>query len=268
MANLSNIRFGDSTSDVMNPANYYSKTEIDAMLAGIGSKWLYTDEPSDGLGYSYVDMNPDPSTCETLGAGDPESSVIVGSVYNEYSPNNSVIIGTELALSNATNRSVLIGSGGYGNAQVWADDVAIGYQANGNATTPFTNRAGDVTIGSGATTVYDGYLDTTVKAGNSVAIGKNAKIWRDESQSSDDPAYNTSSAVALGANSVANASNTVSVGKGFGNDRFTRRITNVTDGVNASDAATVGQVPVITMQTADPGEGQPLAANHFIAVYE
>lgn len=26
--------------------------------------------------------------------------------------------------------------------------------------------------------------------------------------------------------------------------------------------------PVITMQTTDPGEGQPLAANHFIAVYE
>lgn len=32
MANLSNIRFGDSTSDVMNPANYYSKTDTDALL--------------------------------------------------------------------------------------------------------------------------------------------------------------------------------------------------------------------------------------------
>lgn len=29
-----------------------------------------------------------------------------------------------------------------------------------------------------------------------------------------------------------------------------------------------GNMPVITMQTTDPGEGQPLAANHFIAVYE
>ena len=26
-------------------------------------------------------------------------------------------------------------------------------------------------------------------------------------------------------------------------------------------------IPVITMTSTDPGEGQPLAANHFIAVY-
>lgn len=27
-------------------------------------------------------------------------------------------------------------------------------------------------------------------------------------------------------------------------------------------------IPVITMQTTDPGEGQPLAADHYIAVYQ
>lgn len=28
------------------------------------------------------------------------------------------------------------------------------------------------------------------------------------------------------------------------------------------------KIPVITMQTTDPGEGSALAENHFIAVYE
>lgn len=38
---------------------------------------------------------------------------------------------------------------------------------------------------------------------------------------------------------------------------------------NASSNVTANiEVPVITMQTTDPGEGQPLAANNFIAVYD
>lgn len=42
----------------------------------------------------------------------------------------------------------------------------------------------------------------------------------------------------------------------------------IADGtIQASDIAT-GVVPVITMTDTDPGEGSPLAANHFIAVYE
>ena len=28
------------------------------------------------------------------------------------------------------------------------------------------------------------------------------------------------------------------------------------------------RIPVITMTSTDPGEGSPLAANHFIAVYD
>jgi len=42
----------------------------------------------------------------------------------------------------------------------------------------------------------------------------------------------------------------------------------IADGtIQASDIAD-GVVPVITMTDTDPGEGSPLAANHFIAVYE
>ena len=39
--------------------------------------------------------------------------------------------------------------------------------------------------------------------------------------------------------------------------------------VNQSTSQTIAlSAPVITMQTTDPGEGQPLAANNFIAVYQ
>lgn len=42
----------------------------------------------------------------------------------------------------------------------------------------------------------------------------------------------------------------------------------IADGtIQATDIAT-GVVPIITMTTTDPGEGSPLAANNFIAVYE
>ena len=34
-----------------------------------------------------------------------------------------------------------------------------------------------------------------------------------------------------------------------------------------SDLLGLPDIPVITMTTVDPGEGSPLAANHFIAVY-
>ena len=116
--------------------------------------------------------------------------------------------------------------------------------------------------------------DSLVNANNSIAIGPDAKAtnanatavgpqsWASGNHSSAFGVqshasaegslalgYNTNAqaknSVALGAGSIANEADTISVGrysKDSPQDNFTRRITNVSDGVNDTDAATVGQL--------------------------
>ena len=89
-----------------------------------------------------------------------------------------------------------------------------------------------------------------VQGDNNVAIGTNAGQGNGTSFS-DTVAIGTnasataSGAVAIGAGSVANEANTVSVGS----PGAERRITNVAPGVNATDAATYGQLTTAIGQT-------------------
>lgn len=84
-------------------------------------------------------------------------------------------------------------------------------------------------------------------------------------------------AIALGAGARTAHTGEMNIGTGAGsgngyNSSDYRLISGVYDPQNAHDAATKGYVdsitPTITMQTTDPGEGAPLAANNFIGVYE
>ena len=79
----------------------------------------------------------------------------------------------------------------------------------------------------------------TATGANSIAAGGGATASGANSTAMGDKASATgNNSVALGANSVANEDNTVSVGS-QGNER---RITNVANGVNPTDAANVGQL--------------------------
>ena len=93
------------------------------------------------------------------------------------------------------------------------------------------------------------YVD--IKSDNGTALGYGSQIGWDGKNS-----------VALGADSVANEENVVSVGhtkgqtNGFGGtyeEDLNRRITNVADGKNANDAATVGQISKITGMDSNKG---------------
>jgi autotransporter adhesin len=97
---------------------------------------------------------------------------------------------------------------GFRAAATYAGSVAIGYNAEAVA---------DPTVAIGANSLAAG--------NNSVALGASASAVG-------------SNSVALGAGSVATQDNTVSVGS----QGSERRITNVADGVNATDAANVGQL--------------------------
>jgi trimeric autotransporter adhesin len=119
--------------------------------------------------------------------------------------------------------AVAIGSGTLASA---AQSIAIGPGA------VTSDGKGSVAIGLSANAYVDGSmaLGSEAKARNveSIAIGRNAQALNDNS-------------VALGAGSTTNAANVVSVG----NSVLQRRITQVADGIDATDAATIGQLTAL-----------------------
>lgn len=122
-----------------------------------------------------------------------------------------------------SEESVAIGSGSNATGE---QTVCIGggCAAQGNSNTAIGNAA--VAIGRGGNTVVGADAAIGV-ASNSVSIGTQSHVSGD-----------VDFAVALGAKSVADDDKTVSMG----NDKLTRRIVNVTDPINPTDAATKGYV--------------------------
>ena len=105
------------------------------------------------------------------------------------------------------------------------------------------------TVSKANSTAMGTYVD--IKSANGTALGYGSQIGGSGKNS-----------VALGADSVANEENIVSVGhtkgqaNGFGGtygEDLNRRITNVADGKNANDAATVGQISKITGMDSEKG---------------
>ena len=152
--------------------------------------------------------------------------------------------------------SVAMG-GGYNNYVLGNNGTAIGYNALANENA--------VAIGNSAGA---GHLNATAVGQNSNAMDEGATAlgqhaWAEVENATaigfnSDVAFGGDNSVALGANTQVirqdiletDTNGVVSVGysgKGFGDDEaFNRRIINVADGVNDSDAATVGQIKTIT----------------------
>lgn len=158
-----------------------------------------------------------------------------GQVVNYRGTNTTLGVG-DIFADPGTNHKIQIG----GSASVLGtDSVAIGY---GSSTGGSTSQ-------------------------NNVAIGTSASIDS-----------NRTGTVAIGASSGGNITKNgmVDFGSRFtsygynGNSNY-RLLTGLYDPQSDHDAATKGYVdtntPTITMQTTDPGEGQPLAENNFIGVY-
>ncbi|WP_175952288.1 ESPR-type extended signal peptide-containing protein [Burkholderia sp. BCC0405] len=97
---------------------------------------------------------------------------------------------------------------------------------------------GSAASGDGSTAVGQG---SNASGGNSSAIGQGAVASGDSSTAIGQGSSATGSgSVAIGAGSVATEANTVSFGDGTAEGN--RRLVNIADGVNASDAATKGQL--------------------------
>ncbi|HGL5382765.1 YadA-like family protein [Burkholderia orbicola] len=161
------------------------------------------------------------SKIETTGGSGGDSRRTVGNDLISGSGEAGQAV-TAAQSGNGSN-NVAMGSGSTIN-----DDAGNATAVGANAT---VRAAGGTAIGAGADAHAANSTaigqDSSAHGENSAAIGQGAKARGDNS-------------VAIGAGSVANEDNTVSFGDG--SDQGKRRIVNIADGVNASDAATKGQL--------------------------
>ena len=187
----------------------------------------------------YVNSRIGDSTVSTGSTGSTavgDSSVVTG--------NNSVSVGDNSSVTGTGSVSVGTCSSVQGDSNVsignngsvsGSNSVAIGSDSE-------TTESNAVAVGGGSSATGEGAV--SLGAGTS-AIGDNSTALGNNSYSAND------NSVALGSNAVASASDVVSVGHKAGDtdsegNVYTtneyRRIINVANGVNANDAATVGQM--------------------------
>ena len=190
-----------------------SVTGDDSVAVGDGSSVSGNDSVSVGNGSSV----------------DGDSSVSVGkdaTVTGDHS------LGLGGGASVEGNNSVGIGDG---SEVIGNNSVALGTNASSTEDNAVSIGSDSTASGDGAVSLGTGASATNT---NSVALGNNAHSSADNS-------------VALGSNSVADTENVISVGHkagdtdAIGNTYTTnefRRIINVANGIEANDAATVGQM--------------------------
>ena len=125
-------------------------------------------------------------------------------------------------------------AGGVAEGTTGAIALGTGANINNDASLPLNNA---IAIGTNATA---GRNNAVAIGLNSKALGENSLALGYGAETTRDGGWNS---VALGYGSKANDNWVVSVGNGD-NDEY-RRIINVKDGVNAHDAATVGQMNTV-----------------------
>ncbi|EKS9889375.1 YadA-like family protein, partial [Burkholderia pyrrocinia] len=136
------------------------------------------------------------------------------------------------------------GGGGSGdNPYFSGTDVTPGSSTAANAGTGTGNTAAGsgASVGGGANNATVIGSNASATKDNGAAIGSGAKSTGEGATAiGSNASASGSQSVAIGSGSVANEANTVSFGNGT--DDGNRRIVNIADGVNASDAASKGQL--------------------------
>lgn len=238
---LANVAAGLNDGDAVNVAQYKSLADAIGGGAVVGAGGLVSTPQFNIMGINYGNVG------DAFGA----VNVALGSLD-----------------SRVGNLEANAGSGGTsGPALGTGDGLAIGGGSHAQDKT-------DVAVGSGSTvhagnsTSLGNNTSVAASADNAVAVGADSSVTGASGTAiGQGSSVTASNAVAIGAGSVADQDNTVSVG----NASQQRRITQVADGVAATDAATVGQVTAFTQNAitaaqnyADAGDAQTLnSANAY-----
>ncbi|MDR5665675.1 ESPR-type extended signal peptide-containing protein [Burkholderia cenocepacia] len=196
--------------------------DLSGQLGDLSSRF---GDLSDRLG----DLEANPGTG---GPGTGDGSTVVGEGAVASGENSSAI--GDSALASGENASAVgqgaVASGNNGSA-IGQGSVASG--ANGSAL-----GQGAVASGENGTALGQG---SAASGANGTAVGQGAVASGENSTSLGQGASATGSgSVAIGQGSVATEERTVSFGDGTAEGN--RRLVNIADGINASDAATKGQL--------------------------
>ncbi|WP_321956155.1 ESPR-type extended signal peptide-containing protein [Burkholderia cenocepacia] len=183
------------------------------------------DDLSDRLGE--LETNPG-----TGGPGTGDGSTVVGEGAVASGENSSAL--GEKALASGENSSAV----GQGAVASGSNGSAIGQGSTASGSNSSAIGQGAVASGNNGSAVGQGAV---ASGENGTALGQGAIASGKDSTALGQGASATGSgSVAIGQGSVASEANTVSFGNGT--EEGNRRLVNIADGINASDAATKGQL--------------------------
>ena len=156
-----------------------------------------------------------------IGSQKEDNKVVTKSQLNSVSDDISAYKNAGIVAGKAaTDEAIAIGK----NSYAYGSAIALGNQTSVHGT-------GSIAVGDGS----------SVTQHNSVAIGRKASV-------------SGAGSVALGAYSSTSEENVITVGRGGSNPIY-RRIVNVADGINAHDAATVGQMNTLIFGSTEGKAG-------------
>ena len=183
----------------------------------------------DDLAGRLGDLEENPGTG---GPGTGGGSTVVGEGAVASGENSSAI--GDSALASGENSSAV----GQGSVASGSNGSAIGQGSVASGDNGSALGQGAVASGENGTALGQG---SAASGSNGTAVGQGAVASGDNSTSLGQGAVASgSNSVAIGQGSVATEANTVSFGDGTAEGN--RRLVNIADGINASDAATKGQL--------------------------
>ncbi|MBG0870786.1 hypothetical protein UE94_015375 [Burkholderia cenocepacia] len=247
--NISAVALGGNTVatgvNAMALGTLASATSAETVAIGVGARAAGNNSTS--LGRSAVAGANDSLALATSAQANAIGSIAIGVSANARAgADNSIAIGNRAAVTQSNlvspTNAIAIGN----NARVLdggVGSVASGSIALGDGTTASGNGA--IVIGSGSRNVNSGTVVVGVNAyaaGVGAVLGSGATATGGTSVAfGTDATATATNAVALGSYSIAGAANTVSIG----NTTTQRRIVNVGDGTQPTDAVNLRQLNTV-----------------------
>lgn len=249
-ATSNHIDWAAINADKANGLNELSKGHVVGTTADIGGVSISAKDKDNLSKISGVADGVDAHDAATVGqlntVGDGVTSLNLKIGTGDFSGTNYVQTGSDTTITqaiydvdaqvkvNADALDTLHGAGILAGTSGKDTSIAIGKGSNADGAHTVVLGQGSSSKGEGGTIIGQG-INSTYKG--ATAVGQGIAISGDYATAIGNGASAGKNGVALGAGSVA-AADTVSVGS-VGKER---KITNVADGVDAHDAATVGQV--------------------------